>query len=85
MFPIVKKAHFIIQKLFRDYLEIKTFEKFKFEKKSGIWTENAHLRGHRKLLQVSPGHPGQLLSLIFDILKRKIQNLPVLPLKTCAQ
>ena len=34
---------------------------------------------------VSPGHPGQLLSLIFDILKRKIQNLPVLPLKTCAQ
>ena len=33
MFPIVKKAHFIIQKLFRDYLEIKTFEKFKFEKK----------------------------------------------------
>jgi len=34
---------------------------------------------------VSPGHPGQLLSLIFGILKRKIQNLPVLPLKTCAQ
>ena len=31
---------------------------------------------------VSPGHPGELLLLIFDILKRKIQNLQALPLKT---
>ena len=75
----------IIWKLFRDYLEIKTFEKFKFEKKSWIypisWIENANLRGHRKLRQVSPGQRRQLLLLIFDILKRKIENLNTSPLK----
>ena len=50
-------------------------------KKSGIWIENTHLRGHRKLWEVSPGQHGQLLLLIFDILRRKTKNLKTLPLK----
>ena len=97
MFPTVKNADFIIEKsfkimskIFKRQLRIKNAEKLNFEKKilnlpqqldtkrkfSGVWIT---------LWGVSPGHPGQLLLLIFDILKRKIQNLPVLPLKTCAQ
>ena len=34
---------------------------------------------------VSPGHPGQLFISIFDILKRKVENLSNIHLKNCAQ
>ena len=70
-------------------LSIKNFEKLKFENFLNLsqhWIQNSDFRGvWITPWGVSPGHPGELLLLIFDILKRKIQNLHVLPLKTCAQ
>ena len=68
---------------------MKNIEKLNFEKKnlnlpqqldrkckfSGVWIGR---------WGVSPSHPGQLLSLIFDILKKKIQTQPMQTLQTCA-
>ena len=49
------------------------------------WIENAHLRAHRKLREMCPGQRRQLLLLIFDILKRKIENLNTLRIKNWSQ
>ena len=43
--------------------------------------KNTRLTGYLKLLEVSPGQRRQVLILILDILKRKIQNLNTLPKK----
>ena len=51
---------------------------------SESWHKTRFFWGMISLWGVGPGHPGQVFTLIFDILKRKIHSLLALPLKNCA-
>ena len=58
---------------------------FEKNKRTESWHKTRFFWGMINLWGVGPGHPGQVFTLIFDILKRKIHSLQTLPLKYCAR